>query len=1083
MTAPEQEDLGSRAERWDRLADLFERASALTQSDRSGFLERECRNDRALRDELERMLRAEAPAASFLEPPQAAPDLSRFPFGPNALVGKEIGSYRVLRTIACGGMGTVYEAEQKTPLRRVALKVMLAGQASSAVRRFRFEAEILARLKHAGIAQIYEAGIHVEHAGAEQVEIPWLAMEHVEEARTVIQFAREHELDLTARLALILEVCEAVGYGHEKGVIHRDIKPSNLLVDATGRVKVIDFGIARARGAGMTAETLVTRTGEIVGTLQYMSPEQIDGDVEALDVRSDVYAIGLVLYELLCGQPPYDVSALPLTAVASKVRNEAPIPPRALRPDLAPELEWIPLKALEKEPARRYASARDLADDIRRFLAHEPVLARAPSTTYRLRKFARRHAIAVTAAVLAFIAMVVGTVGLGVGMHQAMEARNLATKKTDDVLSLSAIQELKELVDRADTLWPADPAMLPKYEAWLADAGELIEGRHADPAKGLKRRPSLAEYQAKLAEIRQRAKPLSSGQIESDRRASTRYAEWEKSRAELIWMRCMLGEIPWPSEAEVETALAKETLPTDADALNVIAWDLVDVDPKNIVYGSEVRALVLARRALAAAKDSERAGIRDTLSLALYRCGRLDEALAEEQRAVDEAQGEQKVGLAASLVKMQERVARWRPESGRSKQIERASNLTARVAELERDVDERRTYECDDREDRWWHAQLSTLVSDLQGFTDDKRGGLFSAGVSSAHGWGIVKRAEFARTIRERSLDSPEAKRRWDDAIASIAASPRYGGLKLSPRIGLLPIGQDPDSKLWEFAHLATGEPAERGPDGKLILKESMGLVLVLIPRGSFWMGAQTTDPGASNYDPQARPDESPVHEVELSEFLLSKYEMTQGQWERFAGWNPSAYGRDNYFSAWNSKGRSWSSLHPVEQVTWTQCMDVMTRLGLSLPSEAQWEYAARAGTSTVYWTGSAVSSLQDAANVADAFGQSHGSASWTLWERELDDGNTVHAAVGEYRANPFGLHDVHGNVWEWCLDVYNSEFYGTASKVDPVARAQSTPYRVMRGGAFLVNASFARASHRGRVTPETQFNGIGLRPAVALTR
>jgi len=415
-------------------------------------------------------------------------------------------------------------------------------------------------------------------------------------------------------------------------------------------------------------------------------------------------------------------------------------------------------------------------------------------------------------------------------------------------------------------------------------------------------------------------------------------------------------------------------------------------------------------------------------------------------------------------------------------QIERESNLAARVAELERDVDERRTYEFADGEDRWWHAQLSNLVSDLEAFTDEHRGGLFSAGVSSAHGWGVVKRAEFTRTVREQSLDSPEAKRRWEDAIGSIAANPRYGGLKLIPRLGLLPIGEDPDSKLWEFAHLATGEPAGRGPDGKLILKESMGLVFVLIPRGTFRMGAQSADAGASNYDPQARSDESPVHEVELSEFLLSKYEMTQGQWERFAGKNPSAYGRQNYFTQWNSKGQHWNSLHPVEQVTWTQCMDVVTRLGLSLPSEAQWEYAARAGTSTTYWTGSEVSSLENSANVADAFGKSHGSASWTAWERDLDDGNTVHAEVGDYRANPFGLHDVHGNVEEWCLDAYNPESYGTAPKLDPVVRSQSTPYRVIRGGSFLVDASHARASRRGHDSPQTQFSGIGLRPAMALT-
>ena len=1081
MSAPDPTETRRRAERWDRLAGLFERASELDAREQAGFLDTECRDDPALRDELERLLREREPA-SFLEPPRASPRTPPSLFRPDSLVGKRIGAYCVLRAIATGGMGTVYEAEQERPHRRVALKVMLAGRASGTARRFRYEAEILARLKHPGIAQVYEAGIHVDGAEGNPVEIPWFAMEHVEGARTILEHARERDLDLGARLALVLEVCAAVGYGHEKGVIHRDLKPSNLLVDAAGRVKVIDYGVARARGPEETAETLVTRTGELVGTLQYMSPEQIEGDVEQLDVRSDVYAIGLVLYELLCGRAPYDLAGLPLSAVARKIRDELPASPGTWTPELPQELSWITLKALEKEPGRRYASALELADDLRRFLAHEPVLAGPPSTVYRLRKFVRRNVVGVTAAALVLAALVIGVFGLGVGMHQAVEARDEARQKTDDVLSLSAIEDLKNLENRADALWPPDPEMLPKYDAWIADARELIDGRPADPAKGLKKRPSLAEHQAKLAEIRTRAKPLSPEQIEADRRSSPSFAELETSRGKLRWMRRMLGEESWPKEPEVEKALANEELPANAAGLNDFAWRSVDLDPAKIVYGEEVRGLVLARRAVAGATGDDPPWFRDTLAMALYRCGKLDEALAEGTKAMEEEpEPQHKKHLGENLEKMRQRVALWRPGEARSKQAAEAGRLAARVAELEGAVSSRRTFEFEHGEDGWWHAQLSKLVEDLEAFTDEKRHGLFSRGISVDHGWGIPRRVEVARQVREQGLDDSEARRRWDEAIDGIAKDEKYHGLRIRPQVGLLPIGANPDSKLWEFAHLPTGDPAEQGTDGNLELRESTGLVFVLIPGGTFLMGAQSTDPAGPNYDPEAHENESPVHEVELSPFFLSKYEMTQGQWERFVGRNPSQYGPQRYQSTWDRSGKGWSALHPVEQVRWSDCVEVLGRLGLSLPTEAQWEYAARAGTSTPWWTGADRASLGSAANVADAYGKQHGNYVWTAWDADIDDGSTVHAAIGSYRANGFGLHEVMGNLLEWCQDDCFGGFYRESSKIDPVARLPEATERIIRGGGFIDVATRARCSARAQGSPEDHTSSIGVRPARGL--
>jgi formylglycine-generating enzyme required for sulfatase activity len=223
---------------------------------------------------------------------------------------------------------------------------------------------------------------------------------------------------------------------------------------------------------------------------------------------------------------------------------------------------------------------------------------------------------------------------------------------------------------------------------------------------------------------------------------------------------------------------------------------------------------------------------------------------------------------------------------------------------------------------------------------------------------------------------------------------------------------------------------------------------------------------------------ESPVHELTLSPYFLSKYEMTQGQWLRFTGRNPSQYTPANYENGWNRAGLGGSLLHPVERVSWTQCLEVMSRLGLTLPSEAQWENGARGGWDTPFWTGSDLQSLKDAANIADAYGKIHGGESLRVWEQDFDDGYTVHAEVGSYRANPFGLHDMIGNVWEWCLDGYDEFFYARSPTVDPVAPTAGFASRIFRGGSFFFAASFARSGNRFNSTPEFQSHDLGLRSA-----
>jgi CHASE2 domain-containing sensor protein len=306
-----------------------------------------------------------------------------------------VGHYQLTREIDAGGMGFVYEAIQDQPRRTVAVKLMRHSLSSrAAVRRFENEAQVLARLRHPGIAQIFEAGTH-QHAA---LAIPYFAMEFIPGARPITTYASARKLTLRQRLELFIEVSDAVHHAHQKGILHRDLKPQNILVDQNGRVKVIDFGIARAVDADQVAATLQTSPDQLLGTLQYMAPEQLDGDPRELDARADVYALGVVLYELVCGKLPYEVSASRLPDASRIIREQEPLRPRSANAAIDPDLETVLLTALHKDRIRRYPSAREMADDLRNVLANEPIRARRDSATYivrtRIGASARRHRIA-----------------------------------------------------------------------------------------------------------------------------------------------------------------------------------------------------------------------------------------------------------------------------------------------------------------------------------------------------------------------------------------------------------------------------------------------------------------------------------------------------------------------------------------------------------------------------------------------------------------------------------------------------------------------------------------------------------------
>jgi len=423
--------------RYRRARAIFLAAVDARPEDRARVLAEGCRDDADLRREVEELLEADSrPGSQTIG--VVGSSLESLVLG-RSLVGRHIGRYRVVREIGSGGMGRVYEAVQESPQRSVALKVMRSLVATPEVlRRFEFEVELLAQLRHPGIAQVFEAGTFDD--GEERV--PWFAMELVAGARSLDHFVREAELGLRERIGLLAEICDAVHHGHQRGIVHRDLKPGNVLVDSDGRPRIIDFGVAKSTNSDIALTTLHTHLGSLVGTLQYMSPEQCDSDPAAIDARTDVYSLGVLLYELLCGRPPYEVSGRSLPSAARTVREHEPERPSAIRRSLRGDLEAIVLKAIEKDRERRYSSAADLAADLRRFLAGEPVEARAATWWWRLSRWIGRRPVLATAIACAMIVILVAAAVLVTLDY---------TLRRPDHLVLDPTRRVVRLVSRAGT--------------------------------------------------------------------------------------------------------------------------------------------------------------------------------------------------------------------------------------------------------------------------------------------------------------------------------------------------------------------------------------------------------------------------------------------------------------------------------------------------------------------------------------------------------------------------------------------------------------------------------------------------------
>jgi tetratricopeptide (TPR) repeat protein len=487
-------------------------------AERAAYLDRACASAAALRQRVEALLAAFAQAGSFLQQPAVDPrattDLShRGPSSgsdPTEEAGTAIGPYKLLEQIGEGGMGTVWMAQQTEPVKRlVAVKLIKAGMDSKQVlARFEVERQALALMDHAHIARVLDGG--TTSAGR-----PFFVMDLVKGV-PITKYCDEHHLTLRERLELFLPVCQAVQHAHQKGIIHRDLKPSNVLValyDGRPVPKVIDFGVAKAAGQPLTEKTLVTGFGALVGTLEYMSPEQAEINQLDIDTRSDIYALGVLLYELLTGTTPLEQKWVKEAGLLEALRiireEETPRPsmrlstaeglptiaanrgtePKKLAALFRGELDWIVMKALEKDRNRRYETANGFAMDVQRYLADEPVQACPPSAGYRLGKFARRNkvAIAFTGLVLLILLSLTGGIGWNVRDRAARQAA------VEQEVNL-AFKEAEWLQEQAK--WPEALSAAKRAEGLLAGGGN---DKLRDRAQQLRKEVDMV---LRLAEIR-----------------------------------------------------------------------------------------------------------------------------------------------------------------------------------------------------------------------------------------------------------------------------------------------------------------------------------------------------------------------------------------------------------------------------------------------------------------------------------------------------------------------------------------------------------------------------------------------------
>ncbi|MFT7669241.1 MAG: sulfatase activating formylglycine-generating enzyme [Planctomycetota bacterium] len=648
--------------------------------------------------------------------------------------------------------------------------------------------------------------------------------------------------------------------------------------------------------------------------------------------------------------------------------------------------------------------------------------------------------------------------------------------RTREVRELSALPKVRELFSRANSapFWPLHPDQIDEYEQWIREAEVQLAKR--------------SEFEASRERVRNRALHPTAEDLARDRREHPMFVEFKQMEFRIESMQLMMyrRRDGVAAELPVLDAMRKD------DASWLLGQAFSYLNPDVGAKGKDALALSFALRARELATAEQMADAQILVALGYFFMGRDDEAAQAgeaAQAALMDAPPERRAAITFLREDLLKKLGVTRDGPWLEKKAEEITSLETPYLDLQTVTGERRTWRYSDVGDTWWDEQLSLLIRDLEALEEEW---LAVDGVSEVVGWSVPKRLNFAKEMREGFATNGEYARTWEALLPEIRSD--YPGLDFDPQMGLVPIGRDEDSGLWEFAHLASGILPER-VDGQLVLNDETGIVLVLLAGGTFMMGAQSTDPDAPNFvDIPATEDtfavkaidhtESPPRLVEISPYFISKYEMTQGQWNRLTGTKPSRYATMNFLKRSNVDGIGDPDQHPVTMVSWDVCTAVCERFGLTLPTSAEWEYAARAETETAWWTGNDSRALQDAANLADQFGLKENVLSWVPLVESWSDGNAVHARVDLYDPNQFGLHNVHGNVSEWCRDaVWGVERF-SPYLVDPVSVPDSggtvleAQIRIHRGGNFGDIAKGARSAKQTTSTRGAYKIFIGLRPA-----
>ncbi|MEZ6196795.1 MAG: SUMF1/EgtB/PvdO family nonheme iron enzyme [Planctomycetota bacterium] len=974
-------------------------------------------------------------ASGDIPPTVAAPSV-----GQADAVDREgrIGRYVLEKELGRGGQGRVYLARDPEIGLEVALKVLSLGQAMSTQAKLRFkgEAEKAAKLNHPNIARVHEWG--------EDQGVPFIAMEFVrgdtlaahihESARTAETGDEVSELRLSFGEAstgggsattegkkkpaaepnpssttavdrrAILEIAELIESAarglheaHERGLVHRDIKPANLIVTRDRGLVILDFGLAHDDESDGPS---LTMTGDVMGTPAYMSPEQLAAKRITVDRRSDVYSLGVTLFECLALRRPFEAPTRE-ALFQEIVAREAP-DLRKINRKVPTDLAVIVHHALEKHPDQRYQSALEMAEDLRRFREHEPIVARPVGPITRTWRWAQRKPA--TAGLLATVFVALAAIAVITSLNNRQLGRlNTDLEKTTKVAEANAEQARRSAEEARGNLLKANEESAAKDVALREKTEALGREQAAREAES----KALAEKTSALSEY--------------ERMADTRRLANARAAAEAMW-------------------------PVHPDLVP-------DLEAWQEKYAPLFLRLDGHRKALEALREkappySEAARKRD-FAAELARIAK----------------------LAGDLPTLRKQVAAEENAEKKKQGEEAAAKLETELAGLRETVQGRRSWDYGEDVDlQFRHDTLAKLVADLTAFTAEQ------GGVAAS----VANRLDRSRRIGKETLEDHAAL--WSETTARIASNPRYNGLNLAPQLGLIPLGPDPASDLEEFLDWRThdwtendGALPERGEEGRIAMTETRGLIFVLIPGGSYLMGAQR-DPEKPNFDPEAGGDESPVREVVLAPYLISKYEMTQGQWSRFDGENPARYPSGFFVSALKNPV---DLRHPVEQVSWDDCGRRLGRLGLLLPTEAQWERAARAGADpATRWTGT--SDLAKLARFANINGSETKAVGFSNQQPGHEDGWIIHAPVGSFAANAFGLFDTTGNVWEWCRDA------PAGYDVDPARgdglRRSASRDRVYRGGSFNSPAVDARLADRRTLSPTIRYGHLGLRPSRGIT-